>query len=132
MKKPTYSVVCPFCNTVHQRTSAYLNVICACGGKYYPCSGKWINRKTGEHVEGLANNICDCKACPQRRLNHKETGWKCISYAYAVNTLKNLVDCVDSLSDEQKNAIAVTIETVKEQEKLLEMEGVMRSESCSL
>lgn len=118
-----HHVVCPFCNAVLARPHPYLNVICACGGKFYPCNGEWINRKTGERVKGLANNRCDCKACPQRKMNHKETGWKCISYAYTANTLKHLADGVDSLSDEQKNAIAITIKTIEEQEKLLEMEG---------
>lgn len=120
MKSPTHHVVCPFCSTVHQRSSLYLNIICSCGGKYYPCNGEWINRKTGERVKGLANNRCDCKACPQRKMNHDETGFKCISFAYTVRILKNLLECAESLSENQKNAITVTINTIEEQEKLLE------------
>lgn len=124
----TYTVVCPFCNTQHQRRNEYLNVICACGGKYYPCSGKWLNRKTGEWIDGLANNRCDCKACPQRKMNHDETGWKCVSWAFTVRILKNMLECVDSLSDIQKNAITTTIETVEEQERLLEMKDDRKGE----
>lgn len=52
MTKFVYSVVCPFCNTVHHRTGPYLNTICACGGKHYSRNDEWINRKTGEHVDG--------------------------------------------------------------------------------
>lgn len=120
MKDSNHSVVRPFCYTVHQRTNRYLNVICACGGKYYPCSGEWINRRTGERIEGLANNRCDCKSCPQHQLNRKETGFKCISYGFTVNILKNIVECENSLTEVQKSSIGIAINTIEELDKELD------------
>ena len=117
MKDSKFYTVCPFCNTVHQRTNLYLNVICACGGKYYPCSGDWINRRTGEKAKGLANNKCDCKACPQHQINQAETGFKCNSYGFTVCILKSILDYADSLTVSQRNSIRTTINTLKELDK---------------
>lgn len=121
MRSSENYVVCPFCKTVHKRTNIYLNVICSCGGKYYPCSGKWINRQTGAIVEGLANNRCDCKACPQHRMNRDETGFKCISYGFVIVVLKNILECVDALTESQRDVITRTINMVEELDKQLEM-----------
>lgn len=121
MKNSEQYAVCPFCHTVHKRTNLYLNVICACGGKYYPCSGDWINRQTGDRVKGLANNRCDCKACPQHRKNHDETGYKCISFGFVIRILKNVLECENSLTETQRNSISIAIDTVEELDKQLEM-----------
>lgn len=117
MKDSKYYVVCPFCHTIHQRTNPYLNVVCACGGKYYPCSGDWINRQTGDKVKGLANNRCDCKACPQHQINKSETGFKCISYGFTTQILKNVLEYANSLTETQRNSISIAIDTLEELDK---------------
>ena len=117
MTKKIIHSVCPFCHRVHERTNRHLNIICDCGGKYYASNGDWINRKTGETVRAPKEK-CGCKKCKQWQINRDECGWSCISFEFTVRMLKNILECDEySLTEIQKEAIKMTIETVEEQDK---------------
>ena len=63
---------------------------------------------------------CGCKSCKQWQTNHNETDFNCISFGFAVRILKNMLECDDDvLSTTQKEAIKLTIETVKERDETI-------------
>lgn len=108
--------VCPFCNEVHYTRSPYLNVVCRCGGKFYAITGDWLDRKTGEKVKGL-NNKCGCEKCEQHKTNKNETGFNCISFGFTRRILLNVLDCEESLTQEQKDAFATVINVIEKLDK---------------
>ena len=109
-----YSFVCPFCNTVHERSNNITNIICGCGAKYYANRHYWLNRKTGEKVV-RPKATCGCKKCKQWQTNNDETGFNCISFGFVVRILKNILECdSDILSSTQKESINIVIDIVKE------------------
>lgn len=61
-----------------------------------------------------------CQYCKQREINNDETGHKCISFAYTVRIIKNILECEESLSSTQREAMLLTIDTIEELEKSLD------------
>ena len=108
--------VCPFCKKIHRVDSPYLNIICECGGKYYSGTGDWLNRTTGEVVNGLQNK-CGCDKCGQRKINKYETGFNCISFGFARRILLNMLECEKSLTPAQRDAFHTVIEIIEKLDK---------------
>lgn len=65
----------------------------------------------------LVGNRCGCSKCNQRKVNHDETDWYCISYGLAVTLIKNLLECKETLSEKQRDALRLTAATFEEEDK---------------
>ena len=65
----------------------------------------------------LSGNRCGCSKCNQHKVNHDETDWYCIFYGLVVRLIKNLLECKESLSETQREALRLTAETFEEEDK---------------
>ena len=65
----------------------------------------------------LSENRCGCIRCAQLKKNHDETGWYCISYAFVVRIIKNLLECKKTLTTAQQEAMRLTAETIEAEDK---------------
>lgn len=62
-------------------------------------------------------NKCDCKHCEQHKINYDETDWNCISFGFVVRIIKNILECDDSLTSEQRDSMRITYEIIEKLDK---------------
>jgi hypothetical protein len=62
-------------------------------------------------------NKCGCEKCEQHKTNKNETGFNCISFGFTRRILFNVLDCEESLTQEQKDAFATVIDVIEKLDK---------------
>lgn len=65
-----------------------------------------------------------CSQCVTREMNQKLDGWKCLSYSFTTRIIEDILKYNYTLTDSQKEAMELTVETIKALDAALDGEPI--------